>query len=167
MFYQHLNENLSDTIVDPAGRLEEGEDPMEYVNSQAFEANLMSMDLMSMGRLLYVISFLEQAMDGAFNKDHSKEPPQVRDAWVMGAAQWIKWRAEEVFSLVQKPGDPKSKMSVRNSLSGSHVRRMMLSKRNGLTPGSNGKPGKTDSEPSRAARHTARNVGLLPRRLLT
>ena len=59
MFYQHLNENLSDTIVDPAGRLEEGEDPMEYVNSQAFEANLMSMDLMSIGRLLYVISFLE------------------------------------------------------------------------------------------------------------
>jgi hypothetical protein len=42
MFYQHLNENLSDTLVDPAGRLKEGEDPMEYVNSQAFEANLMS-----------------------------------------------------------------------------------------------------------------------------
>jgi hypothetical protein len=60
-----------------------------------------------MGRLLYVISFLEQAMDGAFNKDHSKEPAQVRDAWVMGAAQWIKWRVEEIFGLVQKPGDPK------------------------------------------------------------
>jgi hypothetical protein len=107
MFYQHLNENLSDTLVNPAGRLKEGEDPMEYVNSQAFEANLMSMDLMSMGRLLYVISFLEQAMDGAFNKDHLKEPAQVRDAWVMGAAQWIKWRVEEIFGLVQKPGDPK------------------------------------------------------------
>jgi hypothetical protein len=107
MFYQRLNENISDTIVDPAGRLEEGEDPMEYVNSQAFEANLMSVELMSMGRLLYVISFLEEAMYGAFNNDHSKEPPQVRDALVMGAAQWIKWRAEEAFSLVQKPGDPK------------------------------------------------------------
>jgi hypothetical protein len=45
-------------------------------------------------------------MDDAFNRDHSKEPPQVRDAWVMGAAQWIMWRAEEAFSLVQKPGDP-------------------------------------------------------------
>ena len=106
MFYQHLNENLSDTLVDPAGRLKEGEDPMEYVNSQAFEANLMSTDLMSKGQLLYVVSFLEHAMIGAFNNDHSKEPPQVRDAWVMGAAQWIKWRAEEAFSLVQKPGDP-------------------------------------------------------------
>jgi hypothetical protein len=53
MFYQHMNENL------------------------------MSMDLMSMGHLLYVVSFLEQAMDGAFNNNHSKEPPQVRDAWVM------------------------------------------------------------------------------------
>jgi hypothetical protein len=42
MFYHRLNENLSDTLVDPAGRLKEGEDPMEYVNSQAFEANLMS-----------------------------------------------------------------------------------------------------------------------------
>jgi hypothetical protein len=101
MFYQHLNENLSDTLVDPAGRLKEGEDPMEYVNSQAFEANLMSIGLMSKGHLLYVVSFLEQAMDGAFN--HSKEPPQVRDAWVIGAAQWIKWRAEEAFNLVQKP----------------------------------------------------------------
>jgi hypothetical protein len=79
---------------------------MDYVNAQAFQANLMSIDLMSMGHLLYVVSFLERAMDGAFNKDPSKEPPQVRDAWVMGAAQWIKWRAEETFSLVQKPGDP-------------------------------------------------------------
>jgi hypothetical protein len=66
MFYQHLNENLSDTLVNPAGRLKDGEDPMEYVNSQAFEANLMSVGLMSIGRLLYVISFVEQAMDGAF-----------------------------------------------------------------------------------------------------
>jgi hypothetical protein len=86
MFYQHLNENLSDTLVDPAGRLKEGEDPMDYVNAQAFQANLMSIDLMSMGHLLYVVSFLERAMDGAFNKDPSKEPPQVRDAWVMGCS---------------------------------------------------------------------------------
>jgi hypothetical protein len=102
MFYQHLSENLSDTLVDPAGRFKEGEDLMDYVNAQAFQANLMSM-----GHLLYLVSFLEHTMDGAFNKDHSKEPPQVRDAWVMGAAQWIKWRVEETFSLVQKPGDPK------------------------------------------------------------
>jgi hypothetical protein len=87
MFYQHLNENLSDTLVDPAGQLKEGQDPMEYVNSQAFEVNLMSIGLMSKGHLLYVVSFLEQAMDGAFNNNHSKEPPQVRDAWVIGAAQ--------------------------------------------------------------------------------
>ena len=106
MFYQHLNENLSDELVNPAGLLEEGEDPMDYVNAQAFRANLMSIDLMSKGRLLYVQSFLEHAMHDAFKRDHSKEPPQVRDAWVMGAAQWIKWRAEETFSLVQKPGDP-------------------------------------------------------------
>jgi hypothetical protein len=55
MFYQHMNKNLSDTLVDPTGRLKEGEDPMDYVNSQAFQANLMSMDLMSMGHLLYRI----------------------------------------------------------------------------------------------------------------
>jgi hypothetical protein len=63
---------------------------MDYVNAQAFQAHLMSIDLMSKGHLLYVLSFLEHAIDGAFNKDHSKEPPQVHDAWVMGAAQWIK-----------------------------------------------------------------------------
>jgi Protein of unknown function (DUF3632) len=79
---------------------------MDYVNAEAFRANLMLVDLMSMGHLLYAVSFLEEAMYYAFNEDHSKEPPQVRDAWVMGAAQWIKWRTEEAFSLVQKPGDP-------------------------------------------------------------
>jgi Protein of unknown function (DUF3632) len=106
MFYQRLNENLSNELIDPASLLNGGEDPMDYVNAQAFRANLMSIDLMSMGHLLYVVSFLEEAMHEAFNEDHSKEPPQVRDARVMGAAQWIKWRAEEAFSLVQKPGDP-------------------------------------------------------------
>jgi hypothetical protein len=40
-------------------------------------------NLMSMGHLLYIVSFLEQAMDGAFNNDHSKELPQVRDASTM------------------------------------------------------------------------------------
>jgi hypothetical protein len=167
MFYQHLNENLSDTLVDPAGRLKEGEDPMDYVNTQAFQANLMSVDLMSMGHLFCVLSFLEHIMDGAFNKDHSKEPPQIRDAWVMGAAQWIKWRQKKYFAWFRSPVTPRSKMSLSNSLSGSHARRTMLSKRNGLTTGTNGKPGKTDSEPSRAARHTARHVGLLLRRRLT
>ena len=106
-FYQRLNENLSDELIGPAARLKEGEDPMDYVNAQAFRANLMSIDLVSMGHLLYVVSFLEHAMIDAFNEDYSKEPPQIRGAWVMGAAQWIKWRAEEAFSLVQKPGDPK------------------------------------------------------------
>jgi hypothetical protein len=111
MFYQHLNKTLNDTLIDPAGRLKEGEDPMDYVNAWAFQANVMSIDFMSKGHLLYVLSFPEHAMDGALNQDYSKQSPQVRDAWVMGAAQWIKWRAEETFSpgssLVQKPGDPK------------------------------------------------------------
>jgi hypothetical protein len=47
---------------------------MDYVNAQAFRANLMAIDLMSMGHLLYVVSFLEHAMIDAFNEDHSKEP---------------------------------------------------------------------------------------------
>jgi hypothetical protein len=51
MFYQHLNENLSDTLVDPAGRLKEGEDPMDYVNSQAFEAKEMALHLEPMASL--------------------------------------------------------------------------------------------------------------------
>jgi hypothetical protein len=95
-------------------------------------------------------------MDGALNQDYSKQSPQVRDAWVMGAAQWIKWRAEETFSLVRawfrSPVTPRSKMSVSNSPSGNQARGMMLSKGNGLTPGTNGKPGRTDSELSRGAR---------------
>jgi hypothetical protein len=68
MFYQHMNENLMS---------------MDLMSMDLMSMDLMSMDLMSMGHLLYVVSFLEQAMDGAFNNNHSKEPPQVRDAWVM------------------------------------------------------------------------------------
>ena len=60
---------------------------MDYVNAEALRANLMSSEALSMGHLLYAITFLERAMDGAFKRDHSKEPPHVRNAWVMGAAQ--------------------------------------------------------------------------------
>ena len=104
-------------------------------------------------------------MDGAFNNDHSKEPSQVRDAWVQHNG--LSGGQKKHLAWFKSPVTPKSKISVRNSLSGSHARRMMLSKRNGLTSGTNGKPGKKDSERSRAARHTARHVGLLPGRPLT
>ncbi|RMZ84868.1 hypothetical protein DV738_g255, partial [Chaetothyriales sp. CBS 135597] len=97
---------LADALYDQCVELEEGEDPTEYVNNQAFTTHFMTKDLLSKHFFPVIIPMLEQSMNGAFNQDHSEEPSQVRDAWVMGASQWIIYKVEEAFSLVQKPGDP-------------------------------------------------------------
>ncbi|RMZ84867.1 hypothetical protein DV738_g254, partial [Chaetothyriales sp. CBS 135597] len=106
LYAQHLIENMNHQSIDPTSQLEEGKDPMDYVNSQAFTANFLLSHLMSKHLFLSVIPSLGYSMYVAFKQNHSEEPQQAQDAWVMGAAQWILWRAEEAFSLVQKPGDP-------------------------------------------------------------
>ncbi|KUL83911.1 hypothetical protein ZTR_06854 [Talaromyces verruculosus] len=42
-------------------------------------------------------------MNSAFSEDedHSQDTPEIRDAWVLGAAQWILWNRQQLFKLVQ------------------------------------------------------------------
>ena len=77
----------------------EDTDVMEYVNAQAFHANLHA-------KAANLIWYLERAMDDAFKFDNSMEPRRIQDALVMGAAQWPKWAGPEIFPLVQRLGDP-------------------------------------------------------------
>jgi hypothetical protein len=41
-------------------------------------------------------------MNSAFpeDEDHSQDTPEIRDAWVLGAAQWILWNGQQLFKLV-------------------------------------------------------------------
>lgn len=63
-------------------------DPVRYVNFQAFEAHLNDT-----GIFLASPHRASQAMDSAFSDEdgHSQDTPEIHDAWVLGAAQWILW----------------------------------------------------------------------------
>lgn len=41
-------------------------------------------------------------MNSAFSEDEdsSQNTPEIRDAWVLGAAQWILWNGQQLFKLV-------------------------------------------------------------------
>lgn len=41
-------------------------------------------------------------MNSAFSEDedHLQDTPEVRDAWVLDAAQWILWNGQQLFKLV-------------------------------------------------------------------
>ena len=90
---------------DPNEPLTEDMDVMEYVNAQAFRANLYALVYRGNHLLANPVANLKYAMDDAFKFDNSNEPPRVRDALTMGAAQWPKCAGPEIFVLVQRPGD--------------------------------------------------------------
>lgn len=41
-------------------------------------------------------------MNNAFSEDedHSQDTREIRDAWVLGAAQWILWNGQQLFKLL-------------------------------------------------------------------
>jgi hypothetical protein len=43
------------------------------------------------------------AMRGAFERDDDGQNPSVREAWIIGAAQWILWNAQGLFKLLLWP----------------------------------------------------------------
>jgi hypothetical protein len=98
-FYQHLLEDLVDNRGNPG---DDGADPSRYVNYQAFVANLMEVGVWLPGPSLALY-----AMRGTFQESHEGEGPAIRDAWALGAAQWILWNGQGLFKLVLWPGDGK------------------------------------------------------------
>ena len=74
----------------------EDTDVMEYVNAQAFHANLHA-------KVANLIWYLERAMDDAFKFDNSMELLQVQEGLIMGAAQWPIWAGPSILPFVQRP----------------------------------------------------------------
>lgn len=44
-------------------------------------------------------------MRDAFEKNHDDEPSSIRDAYILGAAQWILWNGQNLFTQIRYPGD--------------------------------------------------------------
>lgn len=44
-------------------------------------------------------------MRDAFEENHDDQPGNVRDAYILGAAQWILWNGQNLFVQIQYPGD--------------------------------------------------------------
>ena len=105
-FLGQANIELYDRYIDPEQLFEEGDDPMDYVNVSALYANLFLWNSPGMSNIYYIASFQRTAMESAFESDHSKEQPSVRDAYIMGAAQHITWSAAKLYSLMLHPDDP-------------------------------------------------------------
>ena len=105
-FLGQANVQLYDSYIDPELIFEEGDDPMEYVNVSALYANLFLWNSPGMSNIYYIASFQGNAMESAFESDHSKKHPSVRDAYIMGAAQYIIWSVAKLYSLVLRPDEP-------------------------------------------------------------
>ena len=48
------------------------------------------------------------AMRDAFEKNQESEPSSVRDAYVLGAAQWVLWNGQNLSTQIRYPGDVSS-----------------------------------------------------------
>lgn len=87
------------------------ENPGEYVNYHAFVANLEQCHVFHSDPTYAVC-----AMRDAFEKNQEDKPVSIRDAYVLGAAQWILWNGQNLFTQIRYPGDllPKDKSQKRS-----------------------------------------------------
>ena len=95
---------LAEDYIDPDGRFEDGEDPMDFVNGSAFIANVIACDT-SHNRTRYLMLPLGHIMDAAFCI-HPERPRQVHNAAVMGAAQHMKFCRAKLWELTMKADHP-------------------------------------------------------------
>lgn len=72
--------------------------PERFVNFHSFLAHLINS-----GLWLATPEDAVQTMRRVFEENHEKESTEVRDAWVMGAAQWILWSGQVLFELLLWP----------------------------------------------------------------
>lgn len=79
------------------------ENPERYVNYHAFVANIQQCHVFR-SNPKYAI----WAMRDAFEENRDDKPRSVRDAYIMGAAQWILWNGQNLFTQIRYPGDQES-----------------------------------------------------------
>ncbi|KAF4549005.1 Hypothetical protein D9617_24g017190 [Elsinoe fawcettii] len=94
MFLQQLRGDITDERRHPSEVSEDGFDPIQCANFDAFVANLLSLGLSESlawhGR---------SAMECAFKEDHSNHNEVVRNACVIAAAQWFVISARQMLGL--------------------------------------------------------------------
>ncbi|KFY34462.1 hypothetical protein V494_06758 [Pseudogymnoascus sp. VKM F-4513 (FW-928)] len=90
-FYSCLAEATIDHQIDPGTG---DKKPARFVNRQAFLSHIMEGGfwMPSTRPIIYV-------MARTFGESHEKETSEIRDAWVMGAAQWVLWSGQSIFKL--------------------------------------------------------------------
>lgn len=94
-FYERLSEATIDYEFDPgAGNV----DPARYVNNQAFLSLMMEA-----GCWIPTTRPVLHVMSRTFEESHEKEPIEIRETWIMGAAQWILWSGQSLFKLHLDP----------------------------------------------------------------
>ncbi|OBT80655.1 hypothetical protein VF21_00499 [Pseudogymnoascus sp. 05NY08] len=94
-FYGRLAGATVDYLFDPrTGYVE----PAQYVNHQAFLSLIMDGGfwIPTTRTVLYVMS-------RTFEGSHENETSDIRDAWIMGAAQWILWTGQSLIKLHLDP----------------------------------------------------------------
>ena len=86
---------IEDTIDNNSSPEDDDMTPDRYINYQAFLANLMAA-----GLWLPSPSQAMMAMHGAFQRDGGSEHHTIREAWILGAVQWIFWSGQELYKLL-------------------------------------------------------------------
>jgi hypothetical protein len=112
LFWEELNIYLHDQRVAPKHLHSYGEDVMQYVNLMAQIANLF-VYASPKHDLYYVPGFAMEAMGDAFDLLLVEHERSVGDAYVMGAAQYVKWAAPAFWDLVRRPGDFEAALAQR------------------------------------------------------
>jgi hypothetical protein len=102
-FYRDLSEDLTENTNGGPG--DDDEPPIYYVNYQAFIANVEDIGLYLPGPRSAVL-----AMRSAFEDIDEKEGSEIREAWIMGAAQWILWNGQGLFKQLLWPGNNETGM---------------------------------------------------------
>jgi hypothetical protein len=94
-FYERVAEATIDYQFDLGA---DDVDPARYVNYQAFLSLIMDG-----GFWVPTSRAVLDVMNRTFDESHEKETSDIRDAWIMGAAQWILWSGQSLLRLHLDP----------------------------------------------------------------
>lgn len=98
--------------------------PAQWVNYQAFQANL--------GPPLSCLNFSIWNLRDTFEEDHEKEDIALQEARIIGTAQWILWRGQDLFKEVLVP-DERWGLPTHNESAKEKRHRLRLEDGNALT----------------------------------
>ncbi|KAF2218276.1 hypothetical protein BDZ85DRAFT_106326 [Elsinoe ampelina] len=96
-FLGQLLEDISDQRIEPLGAVQDGVDPLESANFDAFIAQLFALGIDTA-----LCRYGEDAMHCAFVYDHSDQQQSLHDAYIITAAQWILVSSSAMYASCQE-----------------------------------------------------------------